>query len=130
MAEVDDGSIANEADLLRRIHPKQVIIDDNTGQLRPTSAAFRDQSMSVDVAPILAAQGLDFQFTLASYPGYGLVKFQAGVARKQDLAVVPKPILEPPENPAHAEVVGKKTGAVINALKAASEWVRQPAQAG
>jgi hypothetical protein len=35
---VDDGSIADDADLLRRIRPDQIVDDKNLGARRPSSA--------------------------------------------------------------------------------------------
>jgi hypothetical protein len=116
----DDGSIPDAANLLRRIHPTQVVIDANTGSTRPSSAAFRDPNMSVDVEHILNALGLDWRFSLGSYPGHSLVRFLAGAARSHGQAVVPLPIAG--KNEAHAEVRGKKTPGIANRLRDASSW--------
>ncbi len=121
MADVDDGSIGDEAGLLRRIHPVQVVPDENAGGImRPSSAAFRDPELSVDAEPVLASVGLDWKFSLRNYRGYSLVRFQAGAAREKQLQVVHKPV---EGNDAHAEVIGKKTGSVANHLRDHSEWV-------
>jgi hypothetical protein len=117
----DDGSIPNSANLLRRIHPTQVVIDANTGSPRPSSAAFKDPNMSVDVEPTLDALGLNWRFSLRSYPGHSLVRFLAADARAQGQAVVPLPIAG--ENEAHAQVQGKKTPGIANRLRDASTWV-------
>jgi hypothetical protein len=117
---VDDGSILQEAGLLRRLHPKQVIPDKNTGKTRPSSAGFKDLNLSVDAEPILRAAGLDWRFTLQGHPGCSLVRFPAGSARERGLSVVPKPT---PENPAHTEVIGKKTQSIAKHLSDVSEWV-------
>ena len=117
--DVDDGSIADDADLLRRIRPDQIVDDKNLGARRPSSAAFKDPTMSVDTEPILHQHGLDWTFTLRNYSGYSLARFKAGAARAETLAVVHKP---EPGNPAHTEVIGKKTQGVANRLVAASTW--------
>ncbi len=117
--DVDDGSIADGADLLRRIRPDQIVDDKNLGAQRPSSAAFKDPTMSVDTEPILHQHGLDWTFTLRNHSGYSLVRFKAGVARAKTLAIVHKP---EPGNPAHTEVIGKKTQGVANRLVAASTW--------
>jgi hypothetical protein len=117
--DVDDGSIADAADLLRRIRPDQIVDDKNLGARRPSSAAFKDPTMSVDTEPILHQHGLDWTFTLRNHSGYSLVRFKVGVARAETLAVVHKP---EPGNPAHTEVIGKKTQGVANRLVAASTW--------
>jgi hypothetical protein len=121
MSVVDDRSIKDDAGLLRRIHPKQVVQDQNRGgEKRPSSAAFKDPELSADAEPILQDEGLDWRFSLEGYPGYSLVRFRAGTARAKQLAVVHKPI---PENKAHTEVIGKKTGAIATHLRDASDWV-------
>jgi len=117
----DDGSIPDSAGLLRRIHPTQVVNDSNAGVLRPSSAAFKDVSMSVDVETFLIALGLDWQFSLRSFPDHSLVRLLAGRARAENQAVVSCPI--PGENEAHAEVQGKKSPGIANRLRDASEWV-------
>lgn len=119
-ADEDDGSVPQDAGLLRRIHPDQVVSDQNTGQNRPSSAAFRDSEMSVDAEPMLTARGLDWHFTLQGYPRYSLVRFMASAAREKGLAVVPRPL---PANPAHTLVKGKKTQSIRNHLRDQSEWV-------
>jgi hypothetical protein len=118
----DDGSIADEWMLLRRIHPEQVVADRQTGELRVSSAAFRDPAMSVDVEELLKRAGLDWRFSLQGYPTYSLAAFSAAVARSLGQAVVSSPL---PANQAHAEVRGHKTGAVSRALSKAASWVHR-----
>jgi hypothetical protein len=118
--DVDDGSIADDAGLLRRIRPDQIVDDKNVGIRRPSSAAFKDPAMSVDAEPILHRQGLDWRFSLRAHSGYSLIRFTAGAARARALAVVHKP---EPDNAAHTEVTGKKTQGIANHLVAASTWV-------
>ena len=56
------------------------------------------------------------------------MRFEAGVARALNLAVIHKPIV--PQNPAHTEIVGKKTQGIANAFVSASQWVHlEPRQA-
>jgi hypothetical protein len=81
MADVDDGSIKDDACLLRRIRPDQVVDDENANTRRPSSAAFRDPEMSVDAEPILTTHGLDWHFSLSGYEGYSLVNVDALHAR-------------------------------------------------
>jgi hypothetical protein len=126
MADVDDGSIANDACLLRRIRPDQIVDDANLGTRRPSSAAFKDADISVDAEPVLKASGLDWKVCLQDHPGYSLVNVDAGHARDKSLAVICKPLKDDPvlkDNPAHTEVVGKKTQAIARHLAANSTWV-------
>jgi hypothetical protein len=116
---VDDGSIPNDADLLRRIRPDQIVDDKNLGARRPSSAAFKDPAMSVDAEPILRQHGHDWTFSLREHAGYSLARFSAGAARSKTLAVVHKP---EPGNPAHTEVTGKKTQGIAKHLATVSTW--------
>ena len=118
-SDANDDPIPHSAGLLRRIHPEQVI-GKNTGRPRPSSAAFKDPNLSVDVEPLLHAAGLDWKFSLRDHPGYSLVRFTKQVAIDQGFDVVPQPLIN---NPSHAVVVGKKTPGKANALRDASQWV-------
>lgn len=121
MPPIADGVIPDDAGLLRRVHPKQIVDDKTTGQLRPSSAAFTDPEMSVDVEPFLAERGLDWTFSLRDHPTHSLVRFPADAARRlgQDVRHTPKP-----DNEAHADVLGRKSSPTKNGLVAASMWVR------
>ena len=117
--DANDDRIPQSAGLLRRIHPEQVI-GRSTGRPRPSSAAFKDPNLSVDVEPLLQAAGLDWRRSLRDHPGYSLVRFSKQSAIDQGLDVVLQSISG---NPAHAVVVGKKTPGKANALRDASEWI-------
>jgi hypothetical protein len=118
--------IDNEDHLLRRIRPDQIVEDKNTGNWRPSSAAFKDPNMSVDVEPMLISVGLDHTFTIKNTPTYSLVRLKAGDARALDgITVEHRPIAgdaQTEANPAHAEVVGKKTPGTANRLRDRSSW--------
>lgn len=116
----DDGKIRDDAGLLRRIHPGQIIPDANLGRPRPSSGAFKALDMSVDAEPILELNGMDWHFSLNGRPGYSLVRFFARVARESGLTVVSNP---EPHNPAHTLVKGKKTQKIAETLRNASSWV-------
>jgi hypothetical protein len=116
----DDGSIADDWSLLRRIHPDQIVQDKNTGDLRPSSAAFKDPAMSVDVEETLIADGKTWAYSLRNHSQHSLVKLPAGTPRGLAQAIVPTP---EPDNIAHAEVRGAKSGSVTRQLKEASSWV-------
>lgn len=118
--DIDDGSIPDDAGLLRRIRPDQVVPDENLGGLRPSSAAFKDLEMSVDAEPILVANGQDWRFTLQGYAGYSLARFVAHKPRSLGLPVIHKP---QDKNPAHTEVHGKKTRSNAREIADSSQWV-------
>jgi hypothetical protein len=119
MADVDDGSIADDHDLLRRVRPDQVIDDQNLGIRRPSSAAFKDPKLSADSEHILSQSGLDWRVSLQSHAGYSLARLKAGVPREQGLPVIHKPL---ESNLAHVEVHGKKTQGIANSLVASCSW--------
>ena len=119
MANVDDGSIANDDDLLRRVRPDQVIEDQNLGLWRPSSAVFKDPQLSTDSERILKQSALDWRFPLKGYDGYSLAQFRACTARNLGLAVIHEPIKD---NDAHVEVHGKKTQRIANTLVEACWW--------
>jgi hypothetical protein len=122
MANIGQGAqqLNDDAALLRRIRPDQIVDDQNTGGRRPSSAPFKDPNLSVDAEPILNSLGRDWTFSLSKHPGYSLVSFAVGVARasQQTVTVIPEA-----DNPAHTEVIGKKTQGVANSLRDASGWV-------
>jgi hypothetical protein len=120
MADIDDGAIADDVDLLRRIHPDQVVHDANLGERRPSTGAFKDPELSVDAESILTAEGLDWRFSLRNWSGYSLAKFPTKSAREKQLPVIHRPEAD---NKAHTEVHGKKTQGIAKHLRAASSWV-------
>lgn len=110
----DDPTIANNDELWRRVPPQQLITEDD-GSPRASSAAFDDEELSVNVA-----KDTTMDKTLAGHAGFSIVGFPAGLAREHEQRVVRKPL---PDNPAHAEVIGRKTGSVKKALYRGSRWV-------
>lgn len=110
----------DESGLLRRVHSSQVVLDKNSGKYRPSSAAFNDNNLSVDIETILTSRNFDWTFTLKGHEGFSLVRFSAEIARDLGQKVI---LCEIPGNPAHGEVRGKKTGAVKGKLVEQSEWV-------
>jgi hypothetical protein len=58
----DDPSIAESERLLRRIHLKQIVKDEDTGLARISSGAFRDKELSVDIEKVLVSHGEEIAF--------------------------------------------------------------------
>lgn len=117
----DDPAIGNDDDLWRRIHPDWVVLDENldeqtSGRVRPSSAAFRDESLSVLLAredtPERAL--LDWQ-----HKGFSLAAITAGLARQNGQAVCRDPT---DEDPPHVLVEGRKKR-VDERLALAARWV-------
>jgi hypothetical protein len=100
--------IADADDLYRRIHPSQV----KDG--RPTSAAFKDPELSVDLARLTTPER-----SLTGYPLYGLTSIVAGHARSLGQDVFHSPL---EANPAHAFVRGAKPLSVARGLAQSAKW--------
>lgn len=123
----DDPTIADDAPLWRRIPPRHFVFDENTGKWRPSTAAFEDHPdgspMSVVLGLDVVNQGRTANSVLKGHEGFALAAFSAGLARENHQGVMRKPR---PEEPAHAEVFGKKTGAVKKAFAKKCSWIVPP----
>ena len=123
----DDPTIHDDAALWRRIPPGHIVPDDNLGGVRPSSAAFKDHPdgspMSVLLAEIVTETGRGAREVLAGHEGYGLSTFSAGLARECAQGIARMALAD---EPAHAEVFGKKTHSVRKKLVRGSEWVLPP----
>ena len=126
-AYTDDPTIRDDAALWRRIPPWHFVPDGNLGRVRPSSAAFEDHPdgtpMSVLLAEIVAQTRRRAEDILAGHEGYGLAAITAGLARDYGQGVARKPSRD---EPAHAEVFGKKPKPVRKRLAKGSEWVLPP----
>ena len=126
-AYTDDPTIRDDAALWRRIPPCHFVPDDNVDGVRPSSAAFKDHPdgspMSVLLAEIVAETGRGAREVLAGHEGYGLRTFTAGLARECEQGIARMVLAD---EPAHAEVFGKKPKSVRKKLAKESEWVLPP----
>lgn len=124
---VDGLTIGDDALLWRRVPPKCFIYDENKQSWRPSSAVFDDHPDGSPMSVVLAQEALDAgrnaESILRGHEGFGLVCFTAGLAREQKQGIVRKPL---PEEPAHAEVFGKKTKGVRRAFSKMCGWVVPP----
>ena len=125
---VDDTTIADASELWRRIHPKWIVPDENTGNMRVTSAAFDDSKdespTSVLLADVVRKTGRTAEEVIAPYDGYALASITAGQARDCEQGVARDPL---PDEPAHAYIFGEKTKALKRCLARSAEWVIAPA---
>lgn len=106
----DDPSIPDRSDLYRRVHPDQVVFDKNTGEFRPSSAAFKDHPngspMSVNLLCEMQALNVDpVEYTLRGFAAYHLAIIECGFTRSLNQAIAREPL---PDNPAHGVVFGEK----------------------
>lgn len=104
--------IADVDGLYRRMHPLQV----KDGM--PTSAAFKDAELSVDLARLTTLER-----SLMGYPLHGLASITAGYARFLGQTVFHDPL---EANPAHALVKGNKTPHIARSLARSAKWEALP----
>lgn len=82
--------------------------------------------MSVLLADAVVASGREPVDVLAGYQGFGLASLTAGLARRCSQGVARDPL---PDEPAHAVVLGDKTGAVRKRFARDCYWVVLPPNA-
>jgi hypothetical protein len=120
----DNASICDEERLFRRIHITQLVKDGDSGLVRVSSAAFRDQELSVHLEPELEREGNSAETCLRNHRNHKLVFIAAGDARRFGQSVCRDPL---PEDHSHGLVYGpKKRGTIDEGLRAASAWVVPP----
>ena len=120
----DDRSILDEERLLRWVTPSQIIPEE--GGLRISSAAFNNPELSVNIETLMVLQGRKPESLLDALPGFALTSIKAKQVRAFDLPIVLD--CEPPEDPAHALVLGKKSKSFTNEMKRSHVWVVPPKQ--
>jgi hypothetical protein len=120
---IDDPTIENHAKLWRRVHPKQIIYDENRRALRVSTAAFTDPSMSVLLADTVLNSGRDAHDILIGRTGFALTSISAGLARECKQGVARDPLKD---EAAHAVVFGTKTKSVKKKFVSHSQWVIPP----
>lgn len=119
------GPVPDAVVLYRRVD-RRLLKESAGGCIRVTSAAFKqDPELSVVLGDQLAEDGRPPETTLERWPGQYLISFLARDVRstKPPLDVVRSPT---EEEPAHGDVIGRKTGAVIKALHEAAAWALAP----
>ena len=81
--------------------------------------------MSVLLGDMVVSGGRTADDIIAEHPGHGVVSFTAGLARELKQGVMKVPL---DNEPAHAEVFGKKTSSVKKALVRRSHWIIRPSE--
>jgi hypothetical protein len=121
----DDPSISGDERLFRRI-PRSWIDWDENGNASISSAAFKDEELSVILEAVMARDLRLPADLLRNYRGYGLAAITAAHARSLNQAVATDPL---PEEPAHAVVFGqKRRGGIGGKLRDGAIWVVTPPQ--
>ena len=119
----DDPTIPDSDRLFRRVRPNQLFTEPD-GSQRPTSAVFKNQELSITIESLMTEQGRPPEDTLTGFPGEYLISIIAGHVRAHGYPIVKD--CEPPEDPAHGLVLGKKTHAFANAMVRAHRWIVPP----
>lgn len=123
----DDATVSNDAQLWRRIPPNLIVPDKNRGGVRISSAAFEDHPngtpMSVVLGDDVLASGRNPSSIVAGHDGFCLASVTAGLARSLNQGIARRPLSD---EPAHAEVFGKKTGAVRKKFSREAAWIIGP----
>jgi hypothetical protein len=119
-SSTNEAGIADDEVLLRRLQPDW-IVPGNHGRMRIASAAFKHEEMSILFYSVLQNQGRTVQDALSGHPDNSLCSITTGLARELCQRVVYD--VEPPNDPAHGLVVGKKTKAVANRFAREALWV-------
>jgi hypothetical protein len=92
--------------LYRRVHPSEIVWNDNDGCLRPCSGVFKDPEMSVHLDDVLKDEQREPATVLDGKPQHSLVSLTAGFVKDEEQTVQRTPI---PEDASHREVCGNKS---------------------
>lgn len=115
----DRDSISDDERLLRRVH-LSLIVEGQDGTAKVSTAAFRDQELSVNIESMMLEAGRTPADALKNNPNDLLVSITARVCRENDQLVSPDPV---PTEPAHGYVFGKKGKPVQRRLRDSAEWI-------
>jgi hypothetical protein len=125
----DDPTIRDDDRLFRAVTP-QFIVREADGTLRPSSAAFTAEELSVNIASVMAAQGRPPAETLNNFPGWSLTSITPGAIRRYDAEKGEShPVVrdaDPPHDPAHGLVLGRKSRGFANTMTRAHRWIVPP----
>ena len=123
----DDPTIRDADPLWRRVHPHQQVVDENSGEIRPSSAAFKDHPdgspMSIHLGRDALEAGYRPEDVLVGHDGYALAGLTAGLARDHEQGVAREPLAD---QIAHGIVFGPKGKRIRKALVRGATWVVPP----
>jgi hypothetical protein len=118
----DDASIDDDVLLWRRVHPAQVVFNENLNSYRPSSQAFCNTTGTTGMSVNISNE-TTIEDTLKGYEDHGLVSFETRLARQLGQGAVRKPL---PDNSAHAEVTGNKSKSVRKKFSIGCSWIVNP----
>jgi hypothetical protein len=117
----DNTSIRDEERLFRRIHISFLVRDDDADLVRVSTAAFRDEDLSVNIESVLTESGCTPEACLRNNQDHKLVSISARDARRLNQSLCRDPL---PENLSHGLVYGsKKNKQIQREFCAAAIWV-------
>jgi hypothetical protein len=119
----DDPTIPNHDRLFRRVRPNQMFTEPD-GSRRPNSAVFKNDELSVNIESLMTHQGRQPEETLTDSPDECLTSIVAGDVRAFGYPIAKDG--DPPNDPAHGLVLGKKTSKFANPMVRAHRWIVPP----
>lgn len=102
----DDAPVPEDTALYRRVHPSEIVWNDNDGRLRPISNVFKDREMSVLIGDALEDEEREPASALNGKPTHSLVSLTAGFVEGEEQTVRRTP---KPDEAAHGDVCGQKS---------------------
>ena len=115
----NDPAIADSEVLLRRLLAEWVVPGDR-GRMRIASAAFKSFELSILFLSLMERQGRPKEDALKEHPDDSLCSITAGLARQLEQGVIYD--TEPPHDPAHGLVIGKKRQSIANGFARGAKW--------
>jgi hypothetical protein len=116
----DDAPVPEDMSLYRRVHPSEIVWNDNDGCLRPGSGVFKDSEMSVHLDDALQDEGREPESVLSGKPQHSLVSLTAGFVKSEEQAVHRTPR---PDDASHGDVCGRKSQARRKRFARAAQFV-------
>jgi hypothetical protein len=102
----DDAPVPEDMSLYRRVHPSEIVWNDNDRCLRPISPVFKDHEMSVHLDDVLRDEARNAESVLDGKPQHSLVSLTVGFVKGEEQTVRRTP---KPEDTSHGDVCGNKS---------------------
>lgn len=119
---LDDPAIPDDADLHRRIPPIWWVPDERTGGRRLSTQAFENSRDGSGTSVFIASE-TTVDATMLGFAEYGLASLKASVPRAHSQGVRRVPVAG---LPGHAQIEGRKSRGVKQALVSACQLVKEP----
>lgn len=116
----DDAPVGDHTSLYRRVHPDEIVWDDNDQRPRPASSVFKDVEMSVHLGDVLEDEQREPSAVLDGRPYHSLVALTAGFVRSEDQEVRRSKL---PDDESHGDVIGAKPRRRRRSFARAAEFV-------